>query len=108
MRRKTPNPIPLGRVHMTTTQRPRGRPVTGQAKPAKVRMAAMRQRTLALLQDSQASLQGVPVSGLLEALRVGYRAGQTWEVVDVCAELLARLNEAPGASLRVKATFKAY
>ncbi|MGB8144662.1 MAG: hypothetical protein WCF05_05755 [Chromatiaceae bacterium] len=30
---------------MTTTRRPRGRPVTGQAKPAKVRMAAMRQRT---------------------------------------------------------------
>ncbi len=93
---------------MTATQRSRGRPVTGQAKPAKVRMAAMRQHTLTLLQDNQGSLQGVPVSGLLEALWAGYRAGQTSDVVDVCAELLARLNEAPGASLRIKATFEAY
>ena len=45
IRRKSQNPIPCTGEHMTTTRRPRGRPVTGQAKPAKVRMAAMRQRT---------------------------------------------------------------
>ena len=71
-------------------------------------MKAMRQRTIALLQNSQASLEGAPLAGLLEALRVSYRAGQTWEVADVAAELLARLNEEPGASIRVKASFEEY
>ncbi len=99
---------PMRTVDMTTPTRPRGRPVTGQAQPPAQRMKAMRQRTIALLLDSEASLETAPVSGLIEALRIAYRAGQTWEVADVAGELLARLNEDPEATIRVKASFEAY
>lgn len=72
-------------------------------------MAEMRQRTIALtLGSDEASLQDAPVSGLLEALRVGFQQKQPWAIVDVAAELLARLNEEPGASIRVKASFEEY
>jgi hypothetical protein len=88
--------------------RPRGRPPSGQAKPPAQRMMAMRQRTITTVQDGETSLESLPVSGLLEALRLGYQAGRTWDVVDVCAELIARLSEAPGATVRLKCEFTAF
>lgn len=108
MRPKTPNPIPLERVHMTNPPRPLGRPVTGQAKPAKVRMKEMRQRTLSLVRETNDPLESMPVSGLLEALRVGYRDGQIWEVAAIFDALLARMAEAPSATVRIKAEFTEY
>ncbi len=90
---------------MTTQPVKRGRPPSGQAKPPAQRMAAMRRRTVALVNGSNDTLEFSPASGLFEALRVAYRQGGAWEVASICDELIARLSEAPGATVRIKARF---
>ena len=90
---------------MTTQTVKRGRPPSGQAKPPGERMRAMRQRVVAQVQDGVTPLASLPVSGLFEALRLCYQEGRTLDVADVCDELIARLSEAPGATVRIKARF---
>jgi hypothetical protein len=67
-------------------------------------MMEMRQRVVAQVQDGVTPLASLPVSGLLDALRVSYQQGGAWEVAAITEELLDRMSEAPGG-VRIKAQF---
>lgn len=82
---------------MTDTRRPRGRPPTGQAKPASVRMAEMRQRTFDKLTQTDDPLDDMPSSALIDVLHVCYRHGAAAELSAVIEGLVAKFNRLPHA-----------
>lgn len=88
-------------VDMTTPPRPRGRPVTGQAKPAKVRMAEMRQRTFDKLTLTDDPMDDLPASALIDVLHLCYHKGAAGELAAVIESLVIKFNRLPHAQQRL-------
>ena len=82
---------------MTETRRPRGRPPTGRAKPAKIRMAEMRKRTFDKLTQTADPLDDLPSSALIDVLHTCYRHGAAAELSAVVEALVAKFNRLPHA-----------
>lgn len=64
------------------------------------RMMRMRERALTAIAECQ-GLDQVPDTGLLEGLRVAYRAGDVADVAKIAAELVKRANPRARGGRRV-------